>query len=258
MGPAARHWADQLEAWAIPAEILDAAPEPPWAFRPELFRAPEAPLDTPSRRRAVEALPAGGAVLDVGAGAGAAGLALVPPAGRLTAVDASEEMLASLGADAGRRGIPATTVPGRWPDVAGTVEVADVVVCHHVLYNVADAVPFLEALTQHARRRVVVEMTARHPLHGLNALWLHFHGRPRPEGPCVEDAVTVLQEMGIRPEVEQFSRAPRWRPGDRPLQVAFVRRRLCLPASADPEIDRLLDPDRHLAHVRAACVWWDR
>lgn len=257
-GPAARHWADQLAAWAIPGEILAAAPEPPWGFRPELFRAPEEPLDTPSRRRASEALSPGGSVLDVGAGAGAAGLALVPPAGRLTAVDASEAMLASLGADAGRRGVPVTTVAGRWPDVAGAVEPADVVVCHHVLYNVADAVPFLAALTQHARRRVVVEMTTRHPLHGLNPLWRHFHGSPRPEGPRVEDALAVLYEMGVRPQVESFSRASRWRAGDRPLQVAFVRRRLCLPESADQEIDRLLEPDRHLAHVEAACLWWDR
>lgn len=258
-GPAAQRWAAQLEAWAIPAEILEAAPESPWGFCPELFQAPEEPRDSPSRSRALEALPPGGSVLDVGAGAGAAGLALVPPAGALAAVDQSEQMLGALGQDAARRGVPVAAFAGRWPDVAGSVPPADVVVCHHVLYNVADAGPFLVALADHARRRVVVELTARHPLVGLNPLWRHFHGLDRPDGPGLEEAVAVMEEVvGVAPSVERFDRPSRWRDGSRPLQVAFVRRRLCLPATADPEIDELLDPDRHLAHVQAACLWWDR
>ncbi len=256
-GPAAQRWAEQLASWAIPEEILARAPESPWGFPPELFAAPDQPPDTPSRRRALEALPEGGSVLDVGAGAGAAGLALVPPAGRLTAVDQSATMLEALVAKAGARGVEAQTVTGTWPEVAGQVGPADVVVCHHVLYNVADAAPFVAALTEHARRRVVVEITTAHPQAGLNHLWRHFHGLDRPEGPGLEDAIALLREAGVEPGAERFERPPRAGDLDRRSHVAFVRRRLCLDPSADPEVDRLLPPGAGLPATEAACLWWD-
>src|ERR671927_27146 len=74
-------------------------------------------------------------------------------------------------------------VRGNWPDVAEQTDDADVVVCHHVFYNVPDLVPFAQALTRHARRRVVVELTDQHPLVATRDLWLHFHGIDRPSGP---------------------------------------------------------------------------
>src|SRR6185295_12314164 len=126
--------------WAIPPEILGAAPESPWFCPPGLFtKAAEESLTvppTPSRRRALEALPAGGSVLDVGAGAGAASLPLCPPAVAVAAVDQNPEMLSAFAGLAARQGIDHTEVEGLWPDVAGRVGPVDVVVCHHVLYNV--------------------------------------------------------------------------------------------------------------------------
>ncbi|MGH9067860.1 MAG: methyltransferase domain-containing protein [Acidimicrobiales bacterium] len=255
-GPATRRWAEALAAWAIPEEILAAAPESPWSLPIGLFAAPPEVEDTASRRRALEALPPEGSVLDVGAGGGAASLALAPPAAAITAVDQSPAMLASLSAAAGERGVGAGTVEGTWPDVAGSVGPADVVVCHHVVYNVAGIAAFLAALSDHARRRVVVEMTISHPMAGLNRLWRHFHRYDRPEGPTVDDFLAVVSELGIEASSERFSRPPRWQSRDRGLQVAFARRRLCLPAAADAEIDRLLDPDHDLIATQAACIWW--
>ena len=55
------------------------------------------------------------------------------------------------------------TVHGRWPDVHARVEMADVAVCGHVVYNVADLGAFVTALTEHASRRVVLEFTEVHP-----------------------------------------------------------------------------------------------
>ena len=169
-GNAARRWREDLDSWAIPAEILDAAPESPWGCPPGLFaRAAEEALDkqsgapTPSLRRALEVLPEGGSVLDVGAGGGAASLPLCPPAAAVTAVDQSPQMLERFAELAERQGIDHREVEGLWPDVAAEVGAADVVVCNHVLYNVGDLVPFVTALTDHARRRVVVEITAVHP-----------------------------------------------------------------------------------------------
>src|SRR4029453_4013537 len=79
----------------------------------------------------------------------------------------SADWVAAFWAAAAAAGGPAEGVQGRWPEVAGRVPVADVVVCHHVLYNVADLAPFADALTTHARPRVVGELTDRNPLGGL-------------------------------------------------------------------------------------------
>ena len=80
----AERWSEALAGWAIPEEILAVAPESPWGFPTEVFvtAAREALVapPTPTHRRALEALPLGGVVLDVGAGAGAASLPLTPRA----------------------------------------------------------------------------------------------------------------------------------------------------------------------------------
>lgn len=254
---AADRWAASLAAWAIPPEILAAAPEPPWGCPPELFHPPppgETP-DTPSLARAREALPPGGTVLDVGCGAGAASLPLAPPASRIVGVDESEAMLAAFREAAAARGVPVETVAGRWPDVAARVAAADVVVCHHVLYNVADLPAFVLALDGHARARVVVEITARHPLTATAPLWRHFWGIDRPEGPTADDAVAVMAACGIHPHVERWERPPRRHAGQRAALVAFTRRRLCLPPERDPEVEALLPAEPPPQPV--VTLWWD-
>ena len=82
----------------------------------------------------------------------------------------------------------------------------DVVTCHHVLYNAPDPVPFLAALTAHARRRVVVETAARHPLTALNPLWLRFHGLARPADPTADDLVAICDAMGLPARHEAWTR----------------------------------------------------
>ena len=75
--------------------------------------------------------------------------------------------------------------------VLDELRAADVVLCHHVLHNVVDLPPFLRALTAAARRGVVVEMLAEHPLAWLDPLWLRFHDLRRPPPATVDDAVAV-------------------------------------------------------------------
>lgn len=241
---ALERWREQLDGWAIPAEILAAAPESPWGFPVGLFRsraerAGSAPA-TPSNREAARFLPAGGTVLDVGAGGGAASLPLAASAGRLVAVDESAGMVASFLAAAEAAGVPAEAVEGRWPEVAGRVGPADVVVCHHVLYNVPDLAPFATALTGHARRRVVAELTQRHPLVGLGPLWRRFHGLDRPTGPGADDAVAALGALGLEVDRQDWDQQERFGFDDFDELVAFTRRRLCLPARRDPEVAQAL------------------
>ncbi|MGI9119307.1 MAG: methyltransferase [Acidimicrobiales bacterium] len=264
---AAARWADALAAWAIPQDILDAAPEPPWHFPPALFRlAAEVALGedeptNPSRRAALEALPPGGSVLDVGAGGGAASLALCPPAVQLTAVDQSPAMLEAFAAGAEKRGVSHREVQGSWPDVAGEVgaagvEVADVVVCHNVAYNVADLAPFAAALTDHARGRVVLELNAQHPMVALNHAWLALHGVERPTTPTAADAIAVLEETGLTVRSEEFERRSLFDHLERRDLVAFARRRLCVGPERDAEIDALLLPDHDAPLRHFVTVWW--
>jgi hypothetical protein len=161
-------------------------------------------------------------------------------------VDESADMVASFLAAAGQRGVPAEGVEGRWPDVAGRVGPADVVVCHHVLYNVADLAPFADALTGHARRRVVAELTERHPLVGLGPLWRRFHDRERPTGPGADDAVAALAALGLEVDRLDWEHQDRFGFDDFDELVAFTRRRLCLPAERDPEVaEALLEQGTH-------------
>jgi precorrin-6B methylase 2 len=233
-------WAKQLGGWAIPDRILKAAAESPWVLPHQVFirrtdRQTAAPVGG-SYRDAVETLSTPGSVLDVGAAAGAASL---PLAGRLTeatAVDSDEALLAEYERRAAALGVPAKLVVGRWPDVADQVPPADLVVCGHVLYNVADLAPFVAALTSHARRRVVAEITERHPLVSLNLLWLRFHGIVRPEGPSADDAIAALRQLGITPRVTRWTRPPTPEYRTMAELVEVTRRRLCLPPEAVDEV----------------------
>jgi hypothetical protein len=258
---AAEQWARELAAWAIPEEILAQAPESPWCFPPKIFAAvAEGAVQQPasvSTRRALEALEPSGTVLDVGVGGGAACLRLVPPATSLCGVDQGADMLAAFSRLASARGIDHTTVEGVWPDVAAEVEAADVAVCHHVFYNVGPLVPFVEALTARARRRVVVELTVAHPQSALNDLWRRFWGVERPTGPDCDLALAVVREAGYDARVERWEAPGRWTQAAEPDVIAFIRRRLCLGPERDAEIAAALGDRFDLTNRQLATLWWE-
>jgi SAM-dependent methyltransferase len=174
-------------------------------------------------------------ILDVGCGGGAASIPLVPPARHLIGVDTSPEMLSSFAAKAEAAGVGHSEVLGEWPAVAFEVPTADVAVCRNVVYNVADIAPFLTVLSRHAINGVVVELTAFHPSVALAPLWHHFWNLPRPNGPSAELFLDVVAELGYEVTVESEVR-PVKKATAGAGYVAFVRRRLCLPESCDPEV----------------------
>lgn len=261
-GEAARRWATALAAWAVPPEILEQAPETPWGCPTGIFArsAQEAVAlgaqPSPTTRHALEALPDDGSVLDVGVGGGAASLPLAPPAGFITGVDESPRMLEAFAALAERGGVGHAEVQGTWPETAGKVEPADVVVCAHVVYNVSDLEPFVAALTAKAHRRVVVELTAAHPQAHLNPLWHRFHGIERPTGPTADDTLAALAEMGLDAGVERWEAPGRWESAPREELIAFARRRLCLPPERDPEVAVALDELFDLGPRHLVTLWW--
>jgi len=262
-------WREQLAAWALPEQITAAVATSPWVCPTEVFaRRADHYVATPvgaSYERAAEALRPAGTVLDVGAGAGAASLPLAPWTTELTAVDSHAGMLSALSERASRLRLTAHTIEGRWPDVAHDAPTADLVVCHHVAYNVPDLGAFAIALTSHARRRVVLELTVAHPMRVLNPLWLKLHGLERPSGPTAAEAVAVLREVGIEPEEQHWQRPPRPEYGSFDELLSSTRRRLCLPPERDEELTKeLLDLGVDPEHPRdlgasgdeLVTLWW--
>jgi SAM-dependent methyltransferase len=263
-------WRDDLAAWAIPERVSRTVSESPWVLPRQVFarrsdRLIHAPSG-PSYERAREALTEAGAVLDVGSGAGAACLPLAPLTTALTAVDADAEMLKLLTERASLIGVDLCTVTGRWPDVAADLAPADVVTCHHVLYNVGDIAPFLEALTCHARRRVVVEITAAHPLASLNPLWLRFHGLVRPTRPTSADLLEIVATMGLAARHTEWSRPAEADYASFDELVAVTRRRLCLPPERASEVEAALlemgiragqPADMGSSGRDVVTIWWE-
>ena len=235
---AAARWADLLSGWGLPQAILDQAPESPWGHEPRRFAVDETlDRDTTSARWARDVLPlVGGTVVDVGCGGGRSSLTLAPPASELIGVDRSGAMLDEFVQAATLAGVARRTVHGSWPEVADTTPVGDVVVCHHVLFDVPDVVPFVVALTEHAQLAVVVEIPTRHPMSALSPAFHHFWDLERPDGPTHHDLVAVLEALGLQPE---FITSPRTTlpnyAADPEAFVHMVRRRLCL--SADREVE---------------------
>jgi hypothetical protein len=230
---ACERWRQALLAWEIPASILVQAPESPWFVPAPMLRGGNG-CATVSHQRALEALPAGGSVLDVGAGTGAMSRPLRERAEHIVAVDTVAERLAAFDFD--------VRIVGTWPDAAASAGRVDVAVCGHVFYNVPDLAPFVTALDAAARRRVVVEITARHPraVDKERALWQRFWGIDRPMGPTWEDAQAVLEECGVDPVVERWRNHKRGAFDSLDDLVTATRRRLCLTRDRDSELSDIL------------------
>lgn len=244
-----QRWRETLAAWEIPPAVLACAEDSPWVLPRHVFvRRAGTQLSRPegaSFDSAWQALQPPGTVLDVGAGAGAASLPLASRCIAVTAVDSDAGLLEQFSRRAHDVGVVARVVRGTWPSVADDLPAADVVVCHHVLYNAPDLPAFVTALTTHARRLVVLDLAERHPLTALNPLWLRFHGIARPEGPTADDAVAALAELGITPEMTRWRRSPTTEHPDFDTLVDVTRRRLCLPRSRAPEVADALGEAGH-------------
>jgi 2-polyprenyl-3-methyl-5-hydroxy-6-metoxy-1,4-benzoquinol methylase len=274
-------WADALAAWAIPEEILARAPQSPWGCDVTHFtrRADEAAArTTPAADRAIEALTRAGeaaqrgqagfpgeegyprrsvSVLDVGCGAGAATVPLLPLASRVTGVDTDPRMLSAFLERALRSSAESNVVEGRWPDVAGEVDVADVVVCHDVLYNVPDAGAFIARLTDHARIRVVVVVPETHPQSWTAPYWQDLHALQRPTAPTVDDLVAVVREGGHEVVATRYREPTWWAEVPAEEFEATLQRRLCLPPERREDLRAAIARHGAPAERTAVALWWD-
>ena len=138
--------------------------------------------------------------IDVGAGTGRFAIRLAAGIGHVTAVDPSEAMLAILQDDARSAGAAnITSVHATWEEA--DTSAADVVFSAFVLPLVPDAPRFLQKLDAMAREHAFLYLGAFSGDAVLDPLWRHFHGAPRAPGPSHLDALAVLGELGIEPDV---------------------------------------------------------
>ena len=170
-----------------------------------------------------------GTATDVGAGTGRFALALAAGVRHVTAVDPSAGMLAILRRDAARVGITnVTTVRGTWKEAA--TEVADIAFSAFVLTLVPDARQFVMKLDAAARDHVLLYLGAYCDGAVLDPLWRHFHGTPRTPGPSYLDALAVLGELDIKPQV-------------RVVEIVNRRRFATIDEAVEHYRDALLLPD---------------
>ena len=250
-------WRKDLESWAIPQEIIDQAEESPWIHPPILFQIPETIFETVSHQKAKEALPENGSVLDIGCGGGIAAFALAEKAKHVIGVDHQAEMLTMFSENAKNRGLTSEVHEGFWPAIADEVKSADVVTCHHVVYNVQEIIPFLKALDNHANKRVVIEMPIHHPLANMDKAWKYFWKLDRPTGPNPEDLLEVLKEIGITANIQYWSGTMR-QESNMEQAAEFMRIRLCLPMQRLAEVKEFLQNQPQASERELATIWWDK
>lgn len=249
-------WRQALAQWAIPKEILDQAPEDPWIHPPALFQIPDQVEDSPSHEIAREALTIGGSVLDIGCGGGMAAFALTPPAAHVIGVDHQSEMLVMFAENARKRSVTSEVFEGFWPAMADGVPSADVAVAHNVVYNVQNIEDFLQAMNDHAKNRVVIEMPQQHPLATAAPLWKHFWNIERPTTPTPGDLMEVLAEQGIDAKLKLWDGAVR-QEADLATAASYSRIRLCLPAEREGEVLEFLESAPRQEVKKIATLWWD-
>ncbi len=143
----------------------------------------------------------------------------------MTAVEPSQAMRGHIAAADNM-----TVIGSAWEDAEAAP--ADLVICAHVLYPVAEPVPFIEKLERSARERVFVVM--RDSPHTHPAEVLTRPGRARE--PWLRDCLLLLRQLGVRPEMSMGTYPTRFR--YRSLEAAVEQCRVQVGLAWDEERGR--------------------
>jgi SAM-dependent methyltransferase len=228
----AKRWRDIVERRRVQMDAAYAAAgidnADYWGRRAKTYREAlhHRPEEDPFFVRVRDACTPETTVLDVGAGTGRHTLALAPHVRRVTAVDPSEAMLGFLRDDvAANRINNVETVLGEW--MQADVEPHDVVICSHVLYPIAQPLPFIRKLEQQAKQRVFVYLRVD-PLPTDMGLWADFYGVSLQSQPVALDLLNLMAQAGIMADMEVTPHRFTWTFHDIDESVAQLRNTLCL------------------------------
>ena len=139
-------------------------------------------------------------LIDVGAGTGRHSVPLAERLEWVTAVEPSEGMRSHI---ASRHNI--TVIASSWEDAE--VAPADLVICSHVLYGIADPVPFVTKLERSARERVFVMLRESDLPHPAAEVRRRLGRDAGARLPRFSELFMLLVQMGIAPDVD-FLRYP--------------------------------------------------
>jgi len=201
---ASTRWREQVKAHHAQTERAreDAGEADYWSGGiAAQFRDDPSREDDPVLNRLVRWMDAESTVLDVGGGAGRFALPLARRCREVTVVEPSAAMVEQLRAGAAEAEIRnLTVVQENWE--AAVVEPADVVLCAHVVYGVAEIEPFLRKLAESAKDPVVIVSHTVSPISVAGPFWKKVHGEERINLPALVELVPVLWEMGVYPDIE--------------------------------------------------------
>ena len=261
MNTAIEQWKSHVEAHHAQSlraqERWSAPPDDFWRPYATHFRADPRRTDDPMLNRLAQEVSPDATVLDVGGGAGRFALPLALHCRHVTVVEPSESMLEELRLGAREAGIGnLSVVQGTWEEVE--IESADVVLCVHVLYGIADVATFIRKLDSHARERVVLPMFTHSPQSGLSSLWKYVHGEERVDLPALPELIPVLWEMEIYPDLEMMETGGVQTFENRQAAVEQLRRRLYVSPGSEQDgrlhtaVDELLVETADSLEVRGA------
>ncbi len=163
--------------------------------------------------------------LDVGGGAGRLALPLALQCRHVTIVEPSASMIAHLRQSAADAAITNySVIQATWQDAA--ISPADLVLCAHVLYGVADLAPFIRKLEANANALVAILSFVQSPMTRISAFWQPVHGEPRIDMPALPELVAALWEMGIYPDIRMLAPIPPDRFETRDVALTQLRNRL--------------------------------
>ena len=163
--------------------------------------------------------------LDVGGGAGRMALPLALKSEHVHVVEPSDSMIAHLREAAAEEGIENVSVTqATWE--AAQVDAADLALCAHVVYGVADIEPFIRKLEAHAKELVVLLAFVESPMNRISRFWQPVHGERRIDMPALPELVNALWEMGIYPQVRMMPPVMPDLFEDRDTALAQLRNRL--------------------------------
>jgi SAM-dependent methyltransferase len=189
----AGHWRSLVEGSAGPCHVQRSDP---WKDRAEEYHASRGGDWQPLLAVMEPWLDRHKTAIDVGAGTGRHAVPLAARLDWVTAVEPSEAM---------RSLIPPldnlTVIASSWEDAE--VAPADLVVCSHVIYGVAEPVPFIEKMESCARERLFLVVRDGPGAH---------EGEARQ--PRLQDLYNLLRQMGVSPDITVAgdSGVVHWRP----------------------------------------------
>ena len=239
-----------------------------WRSLAPMFRADPRRTDDEALDAISELISTDSTVLDVGGGAGRYAVPIALRRQSVTVVDPSESMLAQLREATAEVGLSnVQTILSDWE--TAQVEAADVVLCAHVVYGVADIRPFLDKLSAHARRRVVLVSFVDSPQSSIAPLWEPVHGEQRVNLPALPELVNVLWEANVYPSIHMLTstRAQSFESVEEALSELSGRLFLGEESHARARLESVIE--EHLERtddgfriagarpVRQGVIWWD-